>query len=178
MIRQFFDWLRGKMAAADFASAQTDLERYVEELRMMTDEQVGALLGVATVLRVNITEDRVIPPDLFEHSDGLEDKALKRHLWRLNKAVVDFRSKGRGVDAGAMLLWVHSFRALHHPELRATGKLVWAEIARGRTAMEPAWGAIETRTKFPVAEHVKAAHTFVPIGLEHDAQSVSETVCT
>ncbi len=171
MFRQFFDWFRDKMAAADFASARIDLERYVEELQMMSDEQVGALLGIATVLRVNITEDRVIPPDLFERGDGLADKALKRHLWRLNKAVVDFRSKGRGVDAGAMLLWVHSFRALHHPELRATGKLVWAEIARGRTAMAPAWEAIESRTKFPVAEHIKAAHIFIPKGLEPDAQS-------
>lgn len=162
------NWLSGVMQGRAEQAAAREVQRFVDGLARMPDRDLGVVVGIAAVVRVNMETHGILPERLFE-SDGLPSpRELGVLQWRINGVARDFTKARQTADATGAMIWSYSLRCLNLPVLRPLGRAMWAELRRGFPHVEEALDEGEERLGRKFDARVWAEWAIVPLGLEPD----------
>lgn len=131
-----FKWLAQKAGDAAMRSQEKELLTFIQSLKGMTQDEIAGLLVPATRQRLMLPEHGV---SLTDFLDGGNPDGCAAYAIRIGSFIRDFQKSGDLAAAGAMMIWVHSVRAVLSPPLRIHGKAIWAELMRGFPDVGAAW---------------------------------------
>ena len=159
------NWFSGLMQGGAARSAAKDVARFVDGLRRTGERDIGVIVGIAAVVRVNMENHGVLPIGLFGRAlaPGRELGILQL---RLNRVARDFVKERQAADASGVLVWSYSLRCLNVPGLVPLGREMWAELARGFPHVEEALDEGEERNGRPFDARVWAEWRLIPPGLD------------
>lgn len=158
----FANWLKRRIQLVQIRNGTQDLERFLLSLEGMSDEELGYLVGLASVLRCNFRRLGFLPDAAIGVGLPLPREEQANALWELSKLVRALQSENQLTDAGGAMVWLHTLRALKFPELRSLGRKMWRELARGFPHVEEAFEQMQMLTGKPVPEEARASCEFVP----------------
>ncbi|MFQ5764908.1 MAG: hypothetical protein ACE5GT_08270 [Rhodospirillales bacterium] len=156
------DWLFGKIRTQALSAGTKETETFVTGLKAMGDRELGALVAVATVIRVNMDTHGVIAEDVFGDGPLPSAEILGRTQMHINKVARQFTKLGLPSDAAGAMVWSYTLRCLNVPELMPLGREMWAELRRGFPHVEEALKAGEAEKGEPFPERVWAEWGNVP----------------
>jgi len=143
-----------------------DLERFVTLLRGMSAPDLGTLVAVATVVRLNMRDAGHLPDAALDIAGGLPpEKQLAAQL-KLSNLVRQFQKLGQPSDAAGAMVWSHSMRAGATPELRLLGRQMWGELSRGFGHASEAIEDIVAVSPNRLPPELSREYRFIPPGLE------------
>ena len=116
-----------------------EIENYILSLQGMTDEELGWLIVHATHSRNKIYESEDV--DLLDPIVAVSQD--RRLIIKINKLVRRNQEEKLLSDAAALMVWLHTLRAVSEPELRIFGKKMWGELKRGFPFVEKAFNEIQ-----------------------------------
>ncbi len=158
------DWFLGKVGTRALESSTKEMEKFVTALKSMGDKDLGSIVAIATVLRVNFESHGVLAQDVFGDGALPSTETLGRYQLEINRLSRQFRKMGLASDAAAAMVWSYTLRCLNVPELRSLGLEMWAELKRGFPHVEDALEKGEEEKGEPFPERVWAEWKFVPAG--------------
>lgn len=132
----------------------------------MTDEDMGVLIAVATVIRVNLEDQNHLPKGFFENSKLPPPQVLSKNILDLAKLARHFERLGQTTDAIAAIAVLNTVRCLNGAELRGLGCQMWTELARGMPFVERALSDGEAKKGEPFPKRVWSEWKKLPAGLE------------
>ena len=132
----------------------------------MSDEDLGVVVAVATVIRVNMENEGHLQKDLFGDTPLPGTNVLGRYQMDLNRLVRDFNKMGQPTDAIGTLVISYSFRCLNIAELRDQGRDMWRQLRRGFEHAEQALIDGEKTKGKPFPKEVWKEWRQIPVGLE------------
>ena len=147
-------------------SSRKAVQDYVNGLRQMTDEDLGIILAVSTVIRVNMENEGYLPKGLYADQALPTPSELGRYQMDLNKLVRDFNKMRHHTDAVGTLLISYSLRCLNVPAVRDLGQIMWAEMQRGLPYGEAALKNGEEEKGEPFPARAWQEWQQIPVGLE------------
>lgn len=106
---------------------------FISGLKNMTDQDLGAILAVSTVIRVNMEDQGYLPKGLYVDQTQPTRGELGRYQVELNKLVRDFNKMLNHTDSVGTLLISYSLRSINVYEVRNLGIKMWDEMERGRS---------------------------------------------
>ena len=160
------NWLFGKIRTQAVRAGTKELETFVAGLRAISDREMGALVAISTVIRVNLEAHGVISEDILGDCPVSSTEAIGRYQMHINKITHQFRKMGLPSDTAGITVWSYTLRCLNVPELMPLGREIWAELRRGFPYVEEALkqGEAEKREQFP--KRVWAKWNDVPAGFQ------------
>ncbi|MDG2034594.1 MAG: hypothetical protein P8J29_11695 [Rhodospirillales bacterium] len=161
-----FDWLKQIFDNQMRNSSRREVTRFIDGLRSMTDEDMGVVIAVATVIRVNMEKEGFLPDGLFKEPTLPSSAALGRYLMDLNKLVRRFNKMGQPTDGVAALVISYSLRCLNVPDLREYGRDMWEVLSRGFPHVEKALKDGEEAKGEPFPKKVWTEWWTIPLGLD------------
>jgi hypothetical protein len=158
--------LRAWMQERALNKSAEEVTRFLDGLRATSDRDMGLLVAVATVVRVNMETHGVLPEGLFDDEQMPSTETLGILQIRINRVSGQFKRSGNGLDAAGALIWSYSLRCLNVPELRPVGRAIWTELVRGHPHVEDSLKTGETEIGRRYARRVWSEWGMVPVGLE------------
>jgi hypothetical protein len=122
-------WLRRKTELATVKGAREDLERFVESLRGMSDEEVGSVVGMAALVRTVLRQSGQLPDQLLTVTPDSKQATTQLAVLEL---IERYQTEQRHAEAVGAMVWLHSLRALSIPEVRLLGRQLWGQLKRGQ----------------------------------------------
>jgi len=122
-------WFRRRNQVAPVEGAREDLERFVDSLRGMSDEEIGKVVAFAALTRVALRKSGALTDELLQITS-----AKKQTTAQLAVALViqRYQAERRFAEATGATVWLHSLRALRTTELRHLGREMWRQLQRGQ----------------------------------------------
>lgn len=143
-----------------------EVRRFVDGLAGTGDRDLGVILGIATVIRVNMEDHGVLPENVF-HRDSLPStKELGILQMRINDIARQFAKRRQVADATGAMVWSYSLRCLNVADLRPLGRAMWAELGRGFPHVEEALANGEKVNGKAFDPRVWSEWNRIPVGLE------------
>lgn len=159
-------WLTDKMHGRALSVGAREVDRFVRGLRAMDAQDMGAMVAIATAIRVNFETHGVIPEGVFEDGHLPSVETLGVLQMKINKVSRQFKKLGLPSDSAGAMVWSYSLRCLNVPELRPLGREMWAEMKRGFPHVKDALEEGEGRKGEPFPERVWQGWNMIPLGLE------------
>ena len=171
----FLNWFKSKRSAQlrDVRNAAADLERFLASLKALSDQELGTVVAMAAIIRVELREKNRFPDAALGIGVPLPDVERDDLRRNLSGLVQSFQQREHPSTSGAMV-WLHSLRAFHFPEVRMLGRQMWAELERGFPHVVDAFRFIEETVKMPLPSGIVQASRFIPVGLERSHEARSE----
>lgn len=123
-------WLRRKTELATIKGAREDLERFVESLRGMSDEEIGAVVGMAALVRTALRQSGLLPEESITVTPDSKQATTQLAVLEL---IQRHQAEQRHAEAVGAMVWLHSLRALSIPEARLLGRQMWGQLERGQS---------------------------------------------
>jgi hypothetical protein len=146
--------------------AEHELTDYVARLKANPDEALGFVTALATDFRRNYLAEKGVdlldPGAAYDNDPALAEK-LGAEVRNLQYSG-DFERK----RAGAIIIWVHTIRAVAEPSLHQLALEMWREFSRGFPYVEMAAETLEEALAY--APSIHGAATF-PVGFDPSASS-------
>lgn len=158
----FKDWMQDRAAR----SAAKDVQRFIDGLRRTPDRDLGVIVGIAAVIRVNMETHEVIPEGIFQQDTLPTTRELGMMQMRINRLAGQFTKMRQAADATGAMIWSYSLRCLNIGEMRPLGREMWAELQRGFPHAEEALDEGEERKGEKFNPRVWAEWAMIPVGLE------------
>ena len=158
------DWFFAKVRDQALGSGTKEIEKFNAGLKAMSDEDIGTLLAVATVIRINFETNGVIPEGVFEEGTLPSVDAIGSYQLRINKVARQFRKMGLETDSAGAMVWSYTLRCLNVPELRPLGVEMWAELRRGLPFVKEALNEGEKEKDEPFPDRVWSEWKMTPAG--------------
>jgi len=147
-------------------TAEDEVGSYIDGLKVMTDEDLGAILAVMTVLRVNMEDGGHLKKGWFTGKKLPASAELVKFQVELVKLTRHFNRMGQPTDAVATVAILNTFRCRTQPEFRKLGRAMWVEFRRGMPYVEAALRAGEEKLGDPFPKRVWREWSEIPAGLE------------
>lgn len=153
------------MNARALEAGRKEVQRFVDALQALDDEDMGVVIAVATVIRANMEKEGFLPRGLFSENALPSTNELGRYQLDLNKLAGQFNKMGQPTDALGTMVISYSLRCLNVAEYRELGREMWTEIQRGMATAEQALrdGEKTKGEKFP--KSVWTRWQDIPVGL-------------
>ena len=110
------NWLAGHLQDRALKSSTKEIGQFIEGLRRTSDRDLGFIVGIATVVRVNMETHGVLPQELFQRETLSPSQELGVLQMRLNKVIRQFVKMRRQADATGAMVWSYSLRCLNVPD--------------------------------------------------------------
>jgi hypothetical protein len=124
-----FGWFKRKADHGAVNGARKDLERFLASIRRQSNEELGAVMALAAVVRLALRKSGLLPDELLRITDDPEQSKAQANVARL---ISRYQSEKRFTEATGAMVWLHSLRALSFPEVRYLGTEMWRQLERGR----------------------------------------------
>lgn len=156
-------WIKRKYEIQWVQSVREDLGRFVCQLRGGADKEIGELVAVATIFKLWLTDEGLLPSSALELADPGDDTCsiIDATLVRLHRKL---QKTDRLLDAAGVAVWLLTTRALGCGEARELGREMWGELRRGFAYAEQSLAELETITRVPA--EAWQAYNFIPPDLE------------
>jgi len=158
------DWFFGKVRNQALGASTKELQKFVNDLKTMSPEDLGSIVAIATVLKINFESHGILAPDVFGDGALPSRETLGRYQLEINRLSRQFRKMGLASDAVAAMVWSYTLRCLNVSELRPLGLEMWAELRRGFAHVEETLKKGEEAKGEPFPERVWAEWKFIPVG--------------
>ena len=122
-------WFRRRDEIAPVEGVREDLERFVDSLRGMSDEEVGRAVAFTAMARVALRKSGALPDELLQI--GFAKKQAIAQL-AVAQVVRRYQAERRFAEATGVTVWLHSLRALRTTEIRHLGREMWRQLQRGQ----------------------------------------------
>jgi hypothetical protein len=157
-------WIKKKVYDAGYKSGLEEIERFILSLRGQSDEEVGMLLAIATVIRLNLFNGGRLSNEIlnFEVSESEHSQAQMY----ISNLVREFQKANQKTDAAGAMVWLHSLRSQGYPELRIKGRELWSELSRGFEHVTDAIYDLENMSGKTFPELPESEINYIPGGLE------------
>jgi hypothetical protein len=145
--------------------ATDEIHRFLLALRGMSDAEMGSVVAMAAVVRMSLRQEGALPDEALGLGMPLseaQETVVRRNVVQTALAM---QRQEHALAAGAMV-WVHTLRAYHFPEVRLFGRHMWGELRRGFPHALAALSFMEEVTHQPPPLGAALATQFIPIGLE------------
>jgi hypothetical protein len=164
MLRNWFK-SKGSIRVVQVRNATADLERFVLALKGMSDQEIGTVVAIAAAVRMELRRMDMFPDEALGVGVPLPDAKQDFIRRNLSGLAVDWQKKNHPNTAGA-IVWAHTMRAYHFPEVRLLGRQMWGELERGFPHAVAAFGSMQAITgQAPPVGSLQASQ-FIPVGLE------------
>lgn len=160
------DWLGAALRGRALKQSTREVEGFVAALEAMEPSDLGTLLAIATVVRINMEQHGVLPEGALFGMEPPSREALGRYQLRLNKHARDFARMGLDTDSVATLVWSYSMRCLNVDDLRPLGRRLWRALARGFPHVEAALARGQAERGAPLPERARSEWKRLPAGFE------------
>ena len=160
------DWIFGKIQTRALHVGAREVEKFVGGFKAMGNRDIGVILAVATVIRINLETHGVIAEGVFTDGPLPSTETLGKYQLEINKLARQFRKMGLDSDSAGAMVWSYTLRCLNVPELRPLGNDLWAELKRGFPHVEGALKEGEAEKGKPFPEWVWAEWGMIPAGLD------------
>lgn len=160
------DWFLEKVRHQALTSAESEVRKFVAGLEKMEPRDLGALVAIATAVRVNMETYQVIPEGLFADDRLPSAEELGIYQMRINRLERQFRRARKPADSAGALIWSYSLRCFNVAELRPLGRDMWRRLSDGFPHVEVALEIGELERKEPFPERVWQEWKLIPVGLE------------
>ncbi len=160
------DWFLGKVGTRALESSTKEVKKFVFALQCMGDKDLGSIVAIATVLRINFESHGVLARDVFGDGALPSTGTLGGYQLEINRLSRQFRKMGLASDAAAAMVWSYTLRCLNVPELRPFGLEMWAELKRGFPHVEEALKKGEEDKGEPFPERVWSEWKMIPVGFD------------
>ncbi len=158
------DWFFGKIKAQALNTGAKEIEKFNAGLKAMSDEDIGTLIAVATVIRINFETNDMIPEGVFEDGPLPSTDVIGGCQLRINKVARQFRKMGLEMDSAGAMVWSYTLRCLNVPELRPLGVEMWVELRRGLPYVKDALSEGEKEKGEPFPDRVWSEWKMTPAG--------------
>ncbi len=162
----FFDQIKNSLKGRVQKSSKKEVRDFVNGLGEMTDNDMGVIVAVVTVLRVNMEKEGYLQKDLFGDTPLPSARTLGQYQMDLNKLARDFNRKGQPTDAIATMVISYTLRSLNVLELRDEGRELWRQLKRGFGHVEQALIDGEKNKGEAFLKSVWTEWKQIPVGLE------------
>lgn len=166
-------WLSGLMQGRAEEAAAKEVRRFVDGLARMPERDLGVVVGIAAVVRVNMETHGILPEGLFQSDSLPPARELGLLQWRINGVARDFTKARQAADATGAMIWSYSLRCLNLPQLRPLGRTLWGELQRGFPHVEEALDEGEERLGRKFDRRVWDEWAMIPLGFEPDDEPQS-----
>ena len=129
-----FDWLLNKAVKHSAENKVKELQSYLKILKDIPNFDRGFIVVLATVIRLQMQEEGMMPCNLFDGPAGVKnDNSYERAnvALKLSQTVEYLQGENRAQDAAATMIWAHSVRGLVTPEMVPLVKEMWSELSKG-----------------------------------------------
>jgi hypothetical protein len=164
MLRNWFNSKRN-IQFASVRDGTADLERFLVALKGMSDQELGTVVAMAAILRMELRHQGLFPDDALDIASQLPESEQKAVRSAMSGLALDFQKKNHP-SAGAAMVWLHTLRALQFPELRLLGRQMWGQLQRGFPHVFDAFRFFEGTVGQPLPLGTLQASQFIPVGLE------------
>ena len=147
-------------------TAEEEIRRFIDGLALMTDADLGVILAVATVIRVNMEDQNHLPKGIYEDSKLPPPHILADKMIDLAKVARHFDRLGQTTDAVAAVTVLNTLRCLNAAEFRHLGRAIWVQLGRGVAHVEKALKEGEANKGEPFPKRVWTEYAKVPAGLK------------
>ena len=161
-----FDWLKQIFDNQARNSSLREVKGFIHGLRSMTDEDMGVVIAVATVIRVNMEKEGLLPAGLFKGPTLPPSAELGGYQMGLSELVGQFNKLRQPTDGVGALVISYSLRCLDMPDLREHGRDMWEVLSRGFPHAEKALIEGEEAKGEPFPKQVWREWRAIPFGLE------------
>jgi len=170
-LKKFFevmlkDWFYGKVRNQALGASTKELQKFVDDLKAMSSEDLGSVVAIATVVRINFETNGVVAENIFSDGPLPDAEALGLYQFKINKVAKKFRKMGLGVDSIGAMIWSYTLRCLNVPELRPLGIAMWVELERGFPYAESVLKRAEQEKEEPFPDRVWKEWQRIPAGFE------------
>jgi hypothetical protein len=159
-------WLGEKLQNRAVSSGGREVRRFIEGLRKTPDRDLGVIVGIAAVVRVNMENHELIPERVFFKDEMPSTQELGMMQLRINHVARQFTRAKQFADATAAMIWSYSLRCLNVPELRPLGAEMWSVLRLGFDHAEEALDEGEDRLGEKFDRRVWEEWSMIPTGLE------------
>jgi len=163
-----FGWIKKQVSNANTASMRRDIEQFNSRTRDAEEQEIARLLVVANSLRLHLTETGQIPAAALNLSlprDAALQSACEQCAECLKDFIHDTQKDSIPAFTVGCTIWLHSVRTLIDPELRSTGREMWAELARGFRGTDAAFAELFKLQPEVLHPNTENETHFVPGGL-------------
>lgn len=165
-------WFRNRMKAGVVKEGRVAMTRLINHMEGIEDDRdIGPLVAVATVIRINLENMDYLPRGLFDIERIAELDPKGKAQLKLSALMAQFQRRKQESDAVGASILLHTLRALEYPELRVLGRDMWRELARGFDHVEDVFKLVEDAKKQPLDPRVRAEVRVIPNGLRGDAEA-------
>lgn len=158
------NWMRKKVQKMVLKSAQQEITRFVSSLRVIDDKEVGMLVGIATIIRMNLDEHGYVSGHVFNIESSMEAQAQAEEF--LLDLIKRFQKRGQRTDAAGAMVWLHTLRAFTSPETITMGREMWKELSRGFPHVKDSLERIKGLKGNSIPTEAYRECLFIPPGLE------------
>lgn len=160
------NWLMGALQGPAQKSAAKEVQRFIDGLRNTADRDMGVIVGIAAVIRINMETHGLLPERIFQSDTLPSSHELGVMQMQINKTAGQFMKMRQAADATGAMIWSYSLRCLNLPELRPLGREMWRELKRGFSHAEEALDEGQERIGKPFEPRVWEEWAMIPLGLE------------
>jgi hypothetical protein len=129
-----FDWLLNKAVKRSAENKVKELQSYLNILKDIPSSDRGFIVVLATVTRLQMQENGMLPNNLFDGPAGVKNENSYERAnvaLKLSQMVEYLQGENRVQDAAAVMIWTHSVRGLVTPEMVPLVKKMWVELSKG-----------------------------------------------
>ena len=167
----FVDQLKKAFGFGPQITAEEEIQQFIDGLRSMSNEDIGIILAVATVVRVNLEDQKHLPMGIYGNSQLPPPQVLMNKMMDMAKVARHFDRLGQTTDAVATVVVLNTLRCLNAGELRKLGRGIWIELVRGIPHVEKALLEGEQNKGEPFPKRVWSEYTVIPAGLEPEGMA-------
>jgi hypothetical protein len=164
MLRFSFRRKREVKADSD-GTRKLDLERFLAAMKALSDQEMGMLLAMATVIRMELRRQGLFPDETLDIASRLPESRRTAVRSAMVGLALQYQKQDHPCTAAAMI-WAHSLRAAQFPELRPLGCDLWSELKRGHPHVLDAFNSLEETTGESLPLGSLLLSQYIPAGLE------------
>jgi hypothetical protein len=127
-----------------------ELQPFIEKLTLGDDDDIGMLVAIGTILRMQISQKDPILQEVLDSGYSAPHDKLSKIMLNLSSLVKDLEKEGRTRDGVGVAIWLHTLRCYAHPEFIDYGKKIWAEMRRGFDYVDVALDNLEVALGNPI----------------------------
>jgi hypothetical protein len=162
----FGSWLKRRAQLNSVRDATADLERFVLSLKGQSAAELGMLVAIAAVIRMDLRQEGRLPDEALGVGVPLPDDQQDAIQSYMSQLIREWQKMNQPTKAAGGMVWLHSLRAYRYPEVRLLGRQMWGELQRGFPTVFEAFDFLEKATQKPLPLGCLEASQFIPVGLE------------
>lgn len=144
-----------------YKRGEKEIKSFLSILVEIPGEDRGAIIVAATVMRLRLEEEGILPPNVFSESNGPTIEQANAAV-ELSKMAEQCQAINELQEAASIMVWVHSVRGMTMPKIRPLVREMWVELKKGFPYANEAILVYELISNQPLPQDLESHLFFIP----------------